>query len=346
MQRSVFEKNLIERFSLSSSSSTVSSLAVTSGGERLFVGTSDGYIQLFECRGNTKCALLDTIRKQSKDKKPITTLICVESWRVIICIADGVVTAYDSQFYQLLSTIVDNKGCHLFAVSEKTYSLVLANKKKLFLYSWQSPGFALRKEMSLGDIPKCLHCLEHSGSVIVGYKRHYELVDLTTSISTRVVDVEKEHQMFCLELPNSITRPASILLSLGTQGIVMEYAKLLSVEGISVESGALSVYSSTVLEWLAAPVSAYLVNPFIVSHLSDSLNTIEIHDLATLNSLQKISVFNTPLLYDRVSLYTCFVDAEAFKQQYVYICNGDQMATLNLVPISAQIDQVLVLFNF
>ena len=357
MQRAAFE--VIDGFRFPFGSSNSSSICVTSAGKRLFSGTSDGIINLYECRDVNRCALADTIKKNSKERKAVSNMMCIESWRVMICIADGVVTAYDSQFYQLLSTIVDNKGCHLFAVNEKSYSLVLANKKKIYLYSWNQPGFVLGKEYNLNDVPKSLHYMQQTqqtGAIILGFRKHYEVLDLVTSRTARIVDVEKEHKMFCLELPASALRPGSVLLSLGVQGIVIENSKFLSLgsQRINIVGNA-----SSMLEWVYQPLTASLVNPFIVSLLADNSNSIEIHDVATLNQLQKINVFSTHMSSDRISISTCFVDvdrggmpilsasgASSSQQQYLYICNGEQVSMLKMVPLQSQIDTLKSAFLY
>jgi len=78
--------------------------------------------------------------------------------------------AYDSQFFQLLSNIPDSKGCHLFAINEKSYTLITANKKKLSLYGWQAPGFVLRKDFTVTETPRVMQCINGSSSVIIGHK--------------------------------------------------------------------------------------------------------------------------------------------------------------------------------
>lgn len=105
---------------------------------------------------------------------------------------------YDSSFYQHLSSIPESKGCHLFAVQERSNTLVVASKKKLTVFGWQSPGFMLRREISLVDIPKSICCV--GGAAIVGYKKFYECVDLSTGTISRLLDVEKECKMVSLEV--------------------------------------------------------------------------------------------------------------------------------------------------
>jgi hypothetical protein len=83
-------------------------------------------------------------------------------------------------------------------VNEKLYSIIVANKKKLSIYSWQQPNFILRKEMTVQDVPKCLYSIQNS--VIIGYKKFYECIDVNTGIISRILDIEKDHKMIILEV--------------------------------------------------------------------------------------------------------------------------------------------------
>ena len=80
-------------------------------------------------------------------------------------------------------------------------SLVLVNKKKLFAYSWQAPGFVLSREYLLlpHEIPKSIQYVCNT-YVVMGYKKHYEYLDLITGAVTRLFDVEKEHKMVALQV--------------------------------------------------------------------------------------------------------------------------------------------------
>ena len=83
-------------------------------------------------------------------------------------------------------------------VNEQSRFLVLANKKKLFQYAWQAPGFVPIREYNLADVPKSLLCVRNA--VIIGYRKHYECLDLITGNATRILDVEREHKMIITEV--------------------------------------------------------------------------------------------------------------------------------------------------
>lgn len=117
---------------------------------------------------------------------------------MFLCICDGHLMAYDSEFFQHLTTLVESKGCHLFAVNERQSSIALVIKKKLYLYFWQQSTFILRKEFSLQDVPKTIYF--HQCGIIIGYRRFYESIDPATGLVTRILDFEKEHKMVCFEV--------------------------------------------------------------------------------------------------------------------------------------------------
>ena len=66
----------------------------------------------------------------------------------------------------------------MFSISERNSLLAVLNKKKLTLYLWQGTNFIIRKELNLPDAAKTILCSQNA--VIVGYKRHYEAIDLTS----------------------------------------------------------------------------------------------------------------------------------------------------------------------
>ena len=98
----------------------------------------------------------------------------------------------------------------MFSVHEYNGILAVGNKKKITLYTWSQPsnipgspavvgGFQFRKETTnLTDTPKNIVCV--SSCIIVGYKRTYEALDINTLNSTKILDVDKDQKMLCMEV--------------------------------------------------------------------------------------------------------------------------------------------------
>lgn len=110
----------------------------------------------------------------------------------------------------------------------------------------------------------------------------------------------------------------------------------------SVLSGASFAYGSQNeerIEWVAPPVAVHILNPFLLSVLSDS--SIEIHEIATLTSIQKIQI-SSPSPHV-LSLAVCSDDlyrngsAPSSFQNHAYICNGEQLSVLRMIPLSSQV---------
>jgi hypothetical protein len=81
------------------------------------------------------------------------------------------------------------------------------------IFQWQSGngGFALRREFSFSETPRAILCVGgNSGSVIVGLKKHYEVIDLQTFNSIKLLDFEKEHRLVVFEVSS---RPVLLSLS-------------------------------------------------------------------------------------------------------------------------------------
>ena len=101
---------------------------------------------------------------------------------------------------------MDTKGCHLFSINERNFTIVVANKKKMALYAWQlgqNAGFVIRKEATLPDTPKSLYYIQNA--IIIGFKRNYEAVDVNTFSSSRILDVDKDQRMICIEVTVNCT---------------------------------------------------------------------------------------------------------------------------------------------
>jgi len=95
------------------------------------------------------------------------------------------------------------------------------------------------------------------------------------AVTTRILDVDREHRMCGLELPESPFRPPSLLLSNGLQGLVLDAG--------SAESLALGPKER--LTWAGPPVRLLLALPYIITQLADA---VEIHDVASLQSVQLV----------------------------------------------------------
>lgn len=209
----------------------------------------------------------------------------------------------------------------------------MANKKKLSHYTWLAPGFNLRKEFNLSDVPKAIFHI--AGSAIVGYKKYYELLDLNTGTTSRLLDIDREHKLIVLEVPGGGIRRDSVLLSIGTQGLLIDTDALLA-------GGYVNPSSPTVdrIEFSSQPVAVHVMSPFLLTVLGDA---IEVHDLLTLVPLQKIPVTSTNPL-------TCTVLVEdvlrglASNSPFAYhafVCNGEQLLALRMSPLPAQVNHLV-----
>lgn len=63
-------------------------------------------------------------------------------------------------------------------------------------------GFYLRKEVTnLTELPKNVICV--TNAIIVGFKRTYEAFDLNNMTPFKILDVDKDQKMLCLEVSRS-----------------------------------------------------------------------------------------------------------------------------------------------
>ena len=117
---------------------------------------------------------------------------------------------------------------------------------------------------------------------------------------------------------------------------------------LSGSSFAFGSSSEERLEWAGQPISASVVNPFIVSLLGDM---VEVHDLGSLQSLQRVQITSpSPHL---LSLCVGHVEAvptpfsntvmnsssatHPSTSQCVFLCNGEQLSVLKMISIASQV---------
>lgn len=120
---------------------------------------------------------------------------------MVFAIVDGVLTFFDLASSSVRPSLPDTKGCHAFSVNERNFTIVVANKRKLMIYSWQEGhggGAHLRKELATTDLSKSLLCMDNC--LVIGYKRSYEAVDLMTYSTLKVLDVDKDQKMISVEV--------------------------------------------------------------------------------------------------------------------------------------------------
>jgi hypothetical protein len=122
----------------------------------------------------------------------------------------------------------------------------------------------------------------------------------------------------------SRNKPVSIL-SIGTQGVVVD---VLGGTGVSDER----------LEWATPPVASHAAVPFILTLLLDS---IEVHDIGTLTSLQRIR-FVTPAFPTSMSP----IDSMPGTPSSSYVSAADSVVVLTMVPLSTQVMRLVESGNF
>ena len=228
----------------------VESIAVAANGTRLFAGSSDGSLVIYDCRRDTP----DAVRSGSVELKQITQLAAgsadgsrrpsitgalggsskstavsgltvVDAWRMLLGLVDGQLVAYDVNTCRKIAELPETKGALLLSVHPTSQRVVVVTKKKqLLTYAYQGgptgvgigggyapplarvPNDAPDAEFScvLPDVPLCVCLCGSSASqgtvnsvlhlslmVVLGYKKHYELKDLASGQTTRLLDTDR-----------------------------------------------------------------------------------------------------------------------------------------------------------
>ena len=164
------------------------------------------------------------------------------------------------------------------------------------------------------------------------------------------------------QLPANFIRPESLLLSLGTTGVVIDLDKALICNSNASSSSSSSSSSSNVgtydqnqhshlqynnhhynqssnnntrierIQWSSFPLSVSFIQPYLVSILIDA---VEIHELSSFRSVQRIII--SSLSSQEISFCSCIVEHTTTSYQYGYICNGEQLSALKLISIPRQV---------
>jgi hypothetical protein len=123
----------------------------------------------------------------------------IQSWRLLVGVFDGVVTAYDFQNNLMVCQLPETRGCSSIALNERQSLIYVTLKKKILCFIWQNGNFQPRREIVLNDTPKLVSCIQPN-SIVVGFKKTYDLIDGGTATVTRLLDFDREHKNVCLEV--------------------------------------------------------------------------------------------------------------------------------------------------
>ena len=342
--REVYDRKQLQGFD----NTKVECIASTSDGGKMFVGTSDGQIGHYTCyhQGSSNKGYYGCQKGyQTKEKKAILLLKVIESWGVVMCISDGYLMVFDLDTLQPLNPMPETKGANLFCVNERLSLLCVGIRHKFKLFSWQAgvkgvlvgslaSGFTLKKEFASPESPRALICT--SGCIIVGYKKHYDAIDVQSYTSTRLVDFDREHKLISLEVPaTSLRKVPVVILSVGIQGVLVD------VFG----SGVVS--NDERLEWSNVPISAHIGSTFIISMVQGDV--IEIHDVGSLQSLQKLKCggSSSPLTGLCVldigagGVGGAAADSVVSAGGTAYITTPDTVQILEMIPLHIQVTRLV-----
>lgn len=129
---------------------------------------------------------------------------------------------YDVNIGQQFAQLVDTKGCLCYAVHEASNTLAVGSKRKLAFYQKLGQAFVLQKEFTTLETPRVIYELTSVNAVVVGYKRHYEMVMLGTYHPVKFAEADREHRLIVTEVAAVGKRPQSVLVSNVLQGLLFD----------------------------------------------------------------------------------------------------------------------------
>jgi len=203
------------------------------------------------------------------------------------------------------------------------------------------------------EVPKSLLAVSSSSPSLVvavlGFKKFYDSLDLSLAastalnppppVTTRLLDVDKEHRMVSLELPASPCRGPSILLVHSSQGQLLETSRL--------QSGSPGEREECI-QWLGPPASLQGSPLFLVALVlpdprggaGAGTGFLEVHDLWTLQALQKIPLPASSL---PPQLALLLLPTEAGLEMHLLVAVGEALLALRMVPVASQVETLTAL---
>lgn len=339
-QQTCFQNSAFEGFQ----HSKVESLVTTARCKRLFVGTHEGHLLSYACSPSKSATALDevqfrcvfedtlTLNPSKARKHALSSMKIVDKWKVLIGIVDDCIMVYDIGNLQCIGQLLDTKGCQLFSVHEPSSLLCVVNKKKITLYNWKGSGFIPKREIILSETPKFVCSL--SGAVIAGVKKQYELIDLSSFKTFKLLDLEKEHQMVGTEIPaDTITDKGSRLL-----------LSVSSTVGALLDSKALGdIVSHAKINWSSPALAVDTCFPRKLVTLQKDL--LEIHDLNTLDLVQTISF--QPASAMSIPGPPCMEIYRASQvEEHIFVSTSGKVETFVMVPIARQVMDLVGNFHY
>lgn len=226
------------------------------------------------------------------------------------------------------------------SISEKGLSMVVVSKKKLQIFTWQGSSFTFKREVALAsDTPRTVTFLPNK--LLLGYKKSFDVLDLGTYASVKILEADREGRGASLELASTPFRGPSVLLSTSNVGLVVSLSYLQSV-GVSEPLLHAGSSHAERLEWSSPPHCVLRSTPFLLSLLSDS---VEIHDEVSLVQLQRVQLFHPSVLTSSPTPPPMSLCVASVADNSIYdcaiVCTGDDAHFLKLVPLATQISYLV-----
>jgi hypothetical protein len=292
---------------------------------------------MYECRSDTPAAVrsgsvelvqisqLLGARAANRDKTRVSSLVVVDEWRALLGVIDTCLTVYDVTTCRQLAQEAETKGVAVFAVHEPSRRVLVATKKKVLLqYAWvgglSAPLAAKGAQLPLTEVPLAMCCLASGDAAVVGYKKGYAIVDLASGHTVKLLDTERPG--CCVELPATPLRPARVLLSAGSKGVLV--------------NPATRAVGDERIAWSAPPLHVCVATPFLVAATERCL---EVHDLGLLRQVQTVAL--GPADLGRCLCAAASSPGPQALKDLVYLCSKEGMALLKALPIEAQVEALV-----
>jgi hypothetical protein len=301
---------------------------------QILVGTSDGTLLVYERSRGGEYNMVGQPRKRfSPYQKPITQLIPMLSWNLLLSASETFVSAHALDTLELTRSTetlqASTRGCVLVAASETSsllFTVVRGASKtgfKLVCTLWNGSSFIDYKEHELKEQPYDLTCAGMD-SLCAGFKRSYELINVHTGDKMTIVECGRSGAPPCsVLLPPTKAPQEELLLAVDSPSPRGLFFSL---------DGRMSRRQNECIQWSASPVALGYVHPYALAAIySASVKKIEVHNTGTLQCVQSITVGGGP------SSITMLPPSCEQRQLAFVTAGGSSVQLLQRVAISEQV---------
>ncbi|ORX84557.1 hypothetical protein BCR32DRAFT_217745 [Anaeromyces robustus] len=319
--------------------------ALCSYDNKLFVGTKDGILLIYEINDNDDAfnvSLVDS--RKDFTKKEIKELYAIEGINILLCLSDTQLLAYNLETLQFITQVAKLQGVQYLDIynsvskenevnlfkndiniennnnnindnnSNIIIKLALAIRKKLIILQWNQNSFEKLNEFNLSHTIKTISWGKEY-TLCIGFARNYAFIDLSTdtidyfSLGNSLIDLTSfTPSKFTKVYTNSLPNNQFLLTKDDASTYIAETGQPLK---------------SVNIKWSAIPLAVVYMHPYFI---------------ALLPQMVEIRAFNSGILIQNIELN---VTNAVVSNDILFSSNDKDLYTIIPIDFDNQVVQLL-----